>query len=164
MDLRPDPEDTDTAAHITTMNTNRSDLPGPRALRTAGYATHTHTHRQLAVTEAELVEACVEMRESRGTVDAMVEAFDGAIIYCERPERLGLMLRTVPGLGTWTAVFSSLERLKRRAGECLWLSTTGADLREQIHPGIGILVDIDDEHTVAIPFASTAELSGGNDE
>jgi len=55
--------------------------------------------RQLAVTEAELVEACVEMRESRGTVDAMVEAFDGAIIYCERPERLGLMLRTVPGLG-----------------------------------------------------------------
>jgi len=62
--------------------------------------------RQLAVTEAELVEACVEMRESRGTVDAMVEAFDGAIIYCERPERLGLMLRTVPGLGTWTAAFS----------------------------------------------------------
>jgi len=66
--------------------------------------------------------------------------------------------------GTWTAAFSSVERLKRHTGECLWLSTTGADLREQIRPSIGILVDIDDEHTVAIPFASTADLSGGNDE
>ncbi len=33
--------DGDRAAHITTMNTNRGDHPGPRALRSAGYATHT---------------------------------------------------------------------------------------------------------------------------
>jgi len=66
VDLRPDLEDTDTAAHITTMNTNRSDLPGPRALRTAGYATHTHTppaeaalnaaHEHLAAAEHALAE------------------------------------------------------------------------------------------------------------
>jgi len=52
--------------------------------------------RQLAVSEMELVEACVEMREGRGTV---VEALDGTIIYYECPEPLvrGLLARPERG-------------------------------------------------------------------
>jgi len=66
VDQRPDAGDTEKAAHITTMNTNRSDHPGPRALRTAGNATHTHTpaeaalhaaHEHLAAVKHALVEA-----------------------------------------------------------------------------------------------------------
>jgi hypothetical protein len=43
-------------------------------------------------------------------------------------------------------VFSTLERLAAHAGECDYFATTGADLLELVPPGVGLMVDPDDQH------------------
>ncbi len=68
----PDAGDTATAAHITTMNTNRSDLPGPRALRTAGDVTHTPV-------EAALRGAREQLAAAERALAGMHEALDAAV-------------------------------------------------------------------------------------
>lgn len=112
------------------------------------------------VSEAELVETCGKLRLGVGTVRDLMDAFGGAVIYTQRPERPGLMLSAVPDAGEWAAVFSSLERLGRFAGACAWQSMTGADLLNQIETmaaDVGVFVDLQDEHGITIPPATAAE-------
>ncbi len=68
---RPDAGDTAPAAHITTMNTNRSDLPGPRALRSAGYATPTPPEVALHAAQEHLVAVEHALAETHEALDAI---------------------------------------------------------------------------------------------
>ncbi len=64
-------EDPATAAHITTMNTNRSDLPGPRALRTAGYAARTPAEAALHAAQEHLAAVEHALAETHEALDAI---------------------------------------------------------------------------------------------
>ncbi|WP_218952256.1 SseB family protein [Amycolatopsis anabasis] len=84
----------------------------------------------------------------------MYAAFVEATVYAQRPERPGVLVADVPGRGLWTVVFSRLERLAAYAGECEYLSTTGADFLDLVPDGVAVMVDPDDEHR----FPVLAEL------
>lgn len=55
-------------------------------------------------------------------------------------------MSTLPGKGAWVLAFSTLERFAAFGPDKPWLSTTGADLLAQLPPGIGVLLDVGDEH------------------
>jgi len=63
--------DGDRAAHITTMETNRSDPPGPRALRTAGYAAHTPAEAALHAAQDHLAAVEHALVEAHEALDAI---------------------------------------------------------------------------------------------
>jgi len=96
--------------------------------------------------EARLAVVAQDVRRgTRGPGD-LTDVFAGAVVYARRPEKPGLWVADLGERGRWMVVFSTLERLARHAGECDYLSTTGADLLELVPPGIGLMVDPDDEH------------------
>lgn len=120
-----------------------------------------------SICEGDLVAVCTELRAGRGAVGELVDAFNGAIIYTQRPERPGLMLSTVPDAGEWAAVFSSLERLGRFAGACEWQSMTGADLLDQIDTmamPVSVMVDLQDAHAVALTPDTVVEYRAARGE
>jgi hypothetical protein len=57
-----------------------------------------------------------------------------------------LLVTDLGDQGRWTVAFSTIERLAAYAGECDYFSTSGADLLELIPPGVGLMVDPEDEH------------------
>ncbi len=84
---------------------------------------------------------------------AVLEAYFGmSTVYVERaPNRPGVMAVDLGERGVWTPAFSSLERLETHVGECDYLSLSGADLLAQLPPGVGVVLDPRDDHTVALP-------------
>lgn len=77
--------------------------------------------------------------------------FAQATVYAQRTQdRPGIMVAELPGKGHWVLVFSTPERLARCIGDCTWLSTTGADLLEQLPFGLGVLLDIQDDHSLPL--------------
>ncbi|MCA1702132.1 MAG: hypothetical protein LC808_02225 [Actinobacteria bacterium] len=99
---------------------------------------------QLALV-ARAVRACM-----RPAVDFDAE-FARATIYAQRaPDRPGVRAAALPGKGHWVLVFSTPERLARCLGDCAWLSTIGADLLEQLPVGLGVLLDIQDKHSLPL--------------
>lgn len=82
---------------------------------------------------------------SRGPGDFM-DVFAGTAVFAQRPERPALLVTDLGARGRWMVAFSTIERLAAYAGECDYFSTTGADLLELISPGIGLMVDPEDEH------------------
>lgn len=77
--------------------------------------------------------------------------FAQATAYAQRTrDRPGAMVAELPGMGRWVLVFSTPERLARCVGDCVWLSTTGADLLEQLPFGLGVLLDIQDSHSLPL--------------
>lgn len=77
--------------------------------------------------------------------------FARATVYAQRTQdRPGVMMAELPGKGRWVLVFSTPERLARCIGDCAWLSTTGADLLEQLPFGLGVLLDIQDSHSLPL--------------
>lgn len=78
--------------------------------------------------------------------DEFHAAFATARVYAKRTERPGVWVTEVPGRGRWTVVFSLLSRLAAHAGECEYLSTTGADFLELVPSGVGVMFDPDDRH------------------
>jgi hypothetical protein len=96
------------------------------------------------------------VRARRQSPEAFEHAFAAATVYCQRSGRPGVMVTMVPGRGRWVAVFSSLERLGRFAGECDWQAMTGVDLIAQLPSGMGVLLDVDDEHAMAVPPRTNA--------
>ncbi|WP_372667144.1 SseB family protein [Amycolatopsis kentuckyensis] len=86
---------------------------------------------------------------SRGPSDFMA-AFGGAMVYAQRPEQPALLVTELGSRGRWTVVFSTLERLASHAGDCDFLTTTGADFLELVPPGVGLMVDPDDGHRFPI--------------
>jgi len=107
--------------------------------------------RPMSPSEPELAIACVGLRAGWLTPATFFEAFASATVYCQRPGQPGVMVGSVTGQGDWVPVFSSLERLGRFAGECDWQSTTGADLQSLLPAGVGMVLDVQDPHVVAVP-------------
>jgi hypothetical protein len=58
-------------------------------------------------------------------------------------------------------VFSTLERLAAHAGECDYFATTGADLLELVPPGVGLMVDPDDQHRFPVLSRGCAHMGAG---
>jgi hypothetical protein len=83
---------------------------------------------------------------------AVLEAhFHLSTVYVERaPNRPGVMVVDLGERGVWAPAFSSLERLETHVGECDYLSLSGADLLAQMPPGVGVVLDPRDDHTVAL--------------
>lgn len=75
-----------------------------------------------------------------------MDAFAGANVFVRRPEQPGLLVMDLAERGRWMVAFSTLARLAAYEGECDYFATTGADLLELIPPGVGLMVDPDDQH------------------
>ncbi|GAA4546393.1 hypothetical protein [Amycolatopsis samaneae] len=88
------------------------------------------------------------------------DAFNRERIFAQRPEIPGILVTDTPDRGCWTRVFSTIERLAAHAGECEYLSTTGADFMQLVPTGVGVMLDPDDEHRIPVlsQVASAAEL------
>jgi type III secretion system (T3SS) SseB-like protein len=56
------------------------------------------------------------------------------------------MVSMLPGKGPWVLAFSTLERLAAFGQDRPWLSTTWADLLAHLPPGIGVLLDVGEDH------------------
>jgi hypothetical protein len=92
------------------------------------------------------------------TLDELRAALDRLTVFAVRPQQPGLLVTQIPGSGPWLPVFTSLAALhqfvrRNHAGEAShgWLSTTGADLIQQLPPGVGLLIDPQHDHAVALP-------------
>jgi len=100
--------------------------------------------------EARLAVVAQEVRDGTRGPGELTDVFAGVVVYAQRPEQPGLWVTDLGERGRWMVVFSTLERLARHAGECDYLSTTGADLLELVPPGIGLMVDPHDDHRFPI--------------
>lgn len=94
-----------------------------------------------------MVTVCREIRAGVQTPDAFDTEFARATVFVQRlPDRPGVLASVLPGKGRWVLAFSTLQRLASHCGDAHWLSTSGADLLKQLPHGLGVLVDIGDEH------------------
>lgn len=68
-------------------------------------------------------------------------------VHCPRGERPGfLALHETPE--PVIPMFSSLEELRRYAGDSRWFSVTGAEVLDLLPSGYGLVLDIEGEHRV----------------
>ncbi|WP_127783532.1 hypothetical protein [Rhodococcus sp. X156] len=107
-------------------------------------------HQHLSC-EQQLVDACTALLSGAGSAQQFRHHFAGATVYVERSPEADLMVRTVPGMGSWVLAFSCPQRLEGYEGPCRWQVLTGGELQSQLPPDVGILVDPADPHTVALP-------------
>ncbi|WP_052120444.1 SseB family protein [Amycolatopsis sp. MJM2582] len=75
-----------------------------------------------------------------------MDVFASALVFARRPQGTALLVTELGDRGRWTVVFSSLDRLAMHAGECDYLSATGADFMELVPDGVAVMVDPDDDH------------------
>ncbi len=103
-----------------------------------------------AANESPLVHAAQEALAGRLSVLGLEDVFSRSTVFGQRPESPGVMVTDLGPKGRWAVVFSSAQRLGRFAGKCEFFSTTGADLRTQVPSDIGILLDCQDDHGIAL--------------
>jgi hypothetical protein len=98
--------------------------------------------------DPEVVQVARDVRAGRREPASFDAAFARATVYARRTtgERAGVMVSTLPGKGPWVLAFSTLERFAAFGQDRPWLSTTGADLLAQLPPGIGVLLDVGEDH------------------
>ena len=87
---------------------------------------------------------------------AFAAAFATGQVYAVRPPPPappGLVAVGEPGAGH-VLVFTSLDEVARRFGECDWLRTTGDDLLSLVPDGYGVVVDAAGDHPVALPASA----------
>jgi hypothetical protein len=101
-------------------------------------------------TSAELVRAASDVLAGRATAQELEEVFARSRVCAQRPASLGVFVVEVAGRGRWAPVFSTPERLARYAGDCEFFVTTGADLVAQLPAGVGVMLDCQDPHGVAL--------------
>lgn len=83
---------------------------------------------------------------------AFAAAFATGDVYAVRPPPPappGLVAVGEPGAGH-VLVFTSLDEMARRVGECDWLRTTGDDLLSLLPDGYGVVVDAAGDHPLAL--------------
>ena len=85
----------------------------------------------------------------RGLSDFM-DGFASAVVWARRSERPGLLVTDTGSRGHWMPVFSTPDRLAEYVGDGYFFSATGAELLSLVPPGIGLMLDPDDEHRFAI--------------
>lgn len=112
--------------------------------------------RGIGLGEPEVVRVARLVRAGRRHPAMFRRVFGEAAVYCQRPERPGVLIAEVAG-GRWVGVFSTLERLGCFAGECDWQAMTGADLLSQLPEGVGVLLDPQDEHVIPVLAATPDE-------
>jgi hypothetical protein len=100
--------------------------------------------------EPEVVVIACAVRAGHLPPDALDAAFDRAIVYARCPPSPGVFIADVPGYGRWAYVFSTPNRLAAHAGDCRYLSTTGADLLDHLPAGTGVMLDPADDHRYPI--------------
>ena len=103
-----------------------------------------------------LVRAATAFAAGRLDSAAFAAAFATGEVYAVRPPPPappGLVAVGEPGTG-YVLVFTSLDELARRAGECDWLRTTGDDLLALVPDGYGLLVDAAGEHPLVLPASA----------
>ena len=104
-------------------------------------------------TSTTLVRAATAFAAGRLDSAAFAAAFASGEVYAVRPPPPappGLVAVGEPGTG-YVLVFTSLDELARRAGECDWLRTIGDDLLALVPDGYGVLVDAAGEHPLVLP-------------
>ena len=87
---------------------------------------------------------------------AFAAAFATREVYAVRPPPPappGMVAVGEPGAGH-VLVFTSLDEMARRVGECDWLRTTGDDLLSLVPDGYGVVVDAAGDHPVALPASA----------
>lgn len=103
------------------------------------------------------------------TLDELLSALRVATVYARRPPQPGLFLVDLDERGRWTFVFTTLEALGRHeaavtVGGIDYFSTTGTDLLDNLLPvGVGLLVDADDQHALALPSSWLREVQSNVD-
>lgn len=114
--------------------------------------------------EPELVSVAGEVRVARQRPEAFDAAFAEATVFVQRlRDRVGVMTADLPDRGRWVLAFSTLPRLASYAGGVSWLSTSGADLLDQLPPGVGVLLDVQDAHGLPLlPRTNTRARFGGD--
>jgi len=94
--------DGDRAAHITTMNKNRSEIPGPRALRSAGSATHTPAEAALHAAQEHLAAVEHALVEAHEALDAIARELATAPAGSPPDALTTVQVATALGLGRAT--------------------------------------------------------------
>lgn len=98
-----------------------------------------------------LVSVCRQVRTGERTPEAFDTEFKRATVFARRlPDRPGVITSSLPGKGRWVLAFSTPQRLAKQCGDGPWLSTTGADLLTQLPHGLGVLLDIGDDHGLSL--------------
>ncbi|MDA3646366.1 SseB family protein [Saccharopolyspora indica] len=83
-------------------------------------------------------------------IKAFYAAFAKAVVYAQRPEKPGVFVTDTESQGRWTVAFTSLDRLAAHAGACDYISMPGAVFLELVPPGVGVMVDPDDDHRLPL--------------
>lgn len=97
--------------------------------------------------DAMLVAVCREVRSGQRNPGAFDTEFARAKVFAQRlPDRPGVVASVLPGKGRWVLAFSTAQRLVTQCGNVPWLATVGEDLLKQLPRGVGVLVDIGDDH------------------
>ncbi|RJQ70561.1 hypothetical protein D5S17_28955 [Pseudonocardiaceae bacterium YIM PH 21723] len=107
------------------------------------------------ITEPPVVRAALHYYAGTGSAADMVEGFRATTVYFQYVRRpRALVGADTARMGSWLLVWTSLERLGAWSGECDWLSTTGADVVDNILPHMrfaGVLLDLGAPHMMTIP-------------
>ena len=114
-----------------------------------------------------LTSAAASFAAGRSDSAAFAAVFATGQIYALRPPPPcppGLVAAGEPGRDGHVLVFTSLEQLARHAGECDWLSTTGADLLALLPAGYGVLVDPASDRPLALPATALRRGAGPRQE
>lgn len=114
-------------------------------------------------------------RAGDATLDDLLSVLRVTPVYARRPHRPGLFFVDLGERGRWTYVFTTLDALARHesapeaGGGIDYFSTTGADLLDNLlPPDVGLFIDAEDEHCLALPSSwlnevqSNVDNSGGS--
>jgi hypothetical protein len=130
------------------------DLAVSAASRLCGRAVPSHYPPEAGF---ELAVAAMGFRNGVTTVAQLVAVVDRTVLYAVRPELPGLLVFTAADDSWWLLAFSDITGLARFAtsrcdvGPLDWISTTGADLIDQLPPHVGLVVDPGEGHAIALP-------------
>ncbi|KAA5837263.1 SseB family protein [Saccharopolyspora hirsuta] len=100
--------------------------------------------------EAALAALAQDVRAGKRPIKAFYAAFAKAVVFAQRPEKPGVFVSDLERRGRWTVAFSTQERLASHAGECDYMSMPGAVFLELVPPGVGVMVDPEDEHRLPL--------------
>ncbi|QUH00634.1 SseB family protein [Saccharopolyspora erythraea] len=100
--------------------------------------------------EPDVVVVAREVSAGQRQLRAFHAAFAQAVVFAQRPERPGVFVTDAGRRGRWTPAFSTLDRLAAHAGECDYVSMTGADFLELVPAGVGVMFDPADDHRMPL--------------
>ena len=110
--------------------------------------------------EQPVVAAAAAFISGGASAAEVLDALRRSVLYAQQGSsaRPAAAVAMVDGVGTWIAIYSSVQRLVERVGECRWWSTTGADLLANVLPELmeraglsGFVLDLGQPHQLTFP-------------